>query len=140
MSYIISGIQQVGIGNPNVNEAFAWYRKNFGMDIPMLNEDSVADQMLPYTGHQGHKRHAILAINLKGGGGFEIWQYKSRAPQPAAFTVEVGDLGFTVAKMKTEDVDKSYARLKANGVNIITPVTTGPDGKKHFYLKDLYGN
>ncbi|MDP2388563.1 MAG: VOC family protein [Bacteroidota bacterium] len=140
MSYIISGIQQVGIGNPNVNEAFAWYRKNFGMDIPMLNEDSVADQMLPYTGNKGHQRHAILAINLKGGGGFEIWQYKSRTPEAAKFTVEVGDLGFTIAKMKTEDVDKTYARLKANGVNIITPITVGPDGKKHFYVKDLYGN
>lgn len=140
MSYLISGIQQVGIGNTNVHEAFAWYRKNFGMDIPMLDEDSEATQMLPYTGGQGHKRHAILAINLKGGGGFEIWQYRSRESAPCPFTVEVGDLGFTIAKMKTEDVDKTYARLKANGVNLITPVTIDPNGKKHFYLKDLYGN
>lgn len=140
MSYLISGIQQVGIGNTNVHEAFAWYRKNFGMDIPMLDEDSEATQMLPYTGGQGHKRHAILAINLKGGGGFEIWQYRSRESAPCPFTVEVGDLGFTIAKMKTENVDASYARLKANGVNLITPVTTDPNGKKHFYLKDLYGN
>jgi catechol 2,3-dioxygenase-like lactoylglutathione lyase family enzyme len=140
MSYLISGIQQVGIGNTNVYEAFAWYRKNFGMDVPMLDEDSEATQMLPYTGGQGHKRHAILAINLKGGGGFEIWQYKSRESLPCPFKVEVGDLGFTIAKMKTEDVDKTYARLKANGVNLITPVTTDPNGKKHFYLKDLYGN
>ena len=50
MSYLISGIQQVGIGNTNVYEAFAWYRKNFGMDVPMLDEDSEATQMLPYTG------------------------------------------------------------------------------------------
>jgi catechol 2,3-dioxygenase-like lactoylglutathione lyase family enzyme len=140
MSYIISGIQQVGIGNTNVHEAFAWYNKNFGMDIPMLNEDAEATQMLPYTGGKGHKRHAILAINLKGGGGFEIWQYKSRVAQPCPFTVEVADLGFTIAKMKTENIDASYRRLKNNGVQIITPITVGIDGRKHFYLKDLYGN
>jgi len=140
MSYLISGIQQVGIGNTNVHEAFNWYRKNFGMDIPMLNEDAEATQMLPYTGGKGHKRHAILAINLKGGGGFEIWQYKSRVAQPCSFKVEVGDLGFTIAKMKTENAQLSYERLKKNGVHLITPITTGIDGRKHFYLKDLYGN
>ena len=33
MSKIISGIQQIGIGIPNVHEAWKWYRQNFGMDI-----------------------------------------------------------------------------------------------------------
>lgn len=140
MSYLISGIQQVGIGNTNVHEAFNWYRKNFGMDIPMLDEDSEATQMLPYTGGMGHKRHAILAINLKGGGGFEIWQYKSRTPQSCAFNVEIADLGFTCAKMKTADIDATYQRLKGNNVQILTPITNSPDCKKHFYIKDLYGN
>lgn len=140
MSYIISGIQQIGIGSPDVHEAFTWYRKNFGVDIPIVDEKSIADNMLPYTGNQAHQRHAVMAFNLKGGGGIEIWQYKNRTSQMAAFTVEIGDLGFSCAKLKTENLEKTYSRLKANSVNLITPVVLTPDGKKHFYLKDLYGN
>jgi hypothetical protein len=36
MSYIISGIQQLGVGNTNVQETFAWYRKAFGTDIKIF--------------------------------------------------------------------------------------------------------
>ena len=140
MSFIISGIQQVGIGNPNVHEAFKWYRQNFGMDIPILDENSMANQMLPYTGGKGHQRHAILAINLKGGGGFEIWQYVSRIPQPAAFSVQLGDLGFTIAKMKTDDVRASYNFLKEKGINLVDEIGKDPSGNEHFYLNDLNGN
>ena len=68
----IAGIQQIGIGIPNVHEAFKWYRQHFGMDIPIFEEAAEANLMLPYTGGKAHQRHAILAINMKGGGGFEI--------------------------------------------------------------------
>lgn len=140
MSYIISGIQQIGIGNPNVHEAFAWYRKHFGIDIPILDENSEANQMLPYTAGKGHRRHAILAINIKGGGGFEIWQYVSRVPQPAPFAIELGDLGFTIAKMKTDNVQASYDLLKSKHVRLVTGIVKDPIGNDHFYLEDLYGN
>jgi catechol 2,3-dioxygenase-like lactoylglutathione lyase family enzyme len=140
MSYIISGIQQVGIGNPDVHAAFAWYRRNFGVDIPILDENSEANQMLPYTGGKPHQRHAILAINLKGGGGFEIWQYVSRKPEPCPFAIELGDLGFTIAKMKTDDVRASYEMLRNKNVKLLTEIVKDPLGNEHFYLEDLYGN
>ena len=40
------------------------------------------------------------ADQMKGGGGFEIWQYTSRVPQPPAFQPQLGDLGTFVARMK----------------------------------------
>jgi catechol 2,3-dioxygenase-like lactoylglutathione lyase family enzyme len=140
MSYIISGIQQVGIGIPNVHEAFKWYRQNFGMDIPVFEEAAEANLMLPYTGGQPHQRHAILAINMKGGGGFEIWQYTSRKPQPAEFEIQLGDLGLFCAKMKTDDIQASYAHLKNKKASIISEICKSPEGKQHFFVKDLYGN
>ncbi len=79
---IISGIQQIGIGVGNLREAWNWYRENFGMDIRVFEEDAVAELMLPYTGGQPQARHAALALNLQGGGGFEIWQYTKRIPVP----------------------------------------------------------
>ncbi|MGE0569041.1 MAG: VOC family protein [Bacteroidia bacterium] len=140
MSYIISGIQQVGIGIPDVHEAFKWYRQNFGMDIPVFEEAAEANLMLPYTGGQPHQRHAILAINMKGGGGFEIWQYTSRKPQPAAFNIQLGDLGLFCAKMKTDDIQASYSYLKNRKANILSEISRTPEGKQHFFLTDPYGN
>ena len=80
MEKIISGIQQIGIGNPNVVEATEWYRKYFGMDIKVFDDAAIADLMLPYTGGKPHERRAILTLSMRGGGGFEIWQYTSRQP------------------------------------------------------------
>ncbi|MBK9282811.1 MAG: VOC family protein [Sphingobacteriaceae bacterium] len=140
MSYIISGIQQVGIGVSNVHEAFNWYNKHFGMDIPVFEEAAQAELMLPYTGGQPHSRHAILAINLKGGGGFEIWQYTSRTPQHPLFEPKMGDLGFFCAKMKTDNIQESFTYLKSLNTKLLSEVCLSPYGKKHFYLQDAYGN
>lgn len=69
----IDSIQQIGISVPHVHEAFKWYCQHFGMDIPIFEETAEAKLMLPYTGGKPLMRHAILAINMKGDGGFEIW-------------------------------------------------------------------
>lgn len=137
---MISGIQQMGIGIPNVHEAWTWYRKILGMDVPIFEEAATADLMLPYTGGMPHDRHAILALNMQGGGGFEIWQYTSRTPQPAEFKIELGDLGIFACKMKSQDVDKCFQFMKEKGVTISKEVTTLPNGKKHFLIQDPYGN
>jgi len=138
--YIISGIQQVGIGVANVQKAFNWYNEHFGMDIPIFEEAAEANLMLPYTGGQPHQRHAILAINIKGGGGFEIWQYTSRTPQPATFKPQLGDLGLFCAKIKTDNIIATYDFLKSRQVKLLSPIVESPIGKKHFYLEDPYGN
>lgn len=140
MSYIISGIQQVGIGVANVHEGFKWYRQHLGMDIPIFEEAAEANLMLPYTGGKPQQRHAILAINMKGGGGFEIWQYTSRTPQACAFQPHLGDIGLFCAKIKSDNVDASFQYLKSKGVKLLSEVTKNPDGKKHFFISDAFGN
>ncbi len=137
---IISGIQQIGVGIPAVYEAFDWYRKHLGMDIQVFDEAAEAALMLPYTGGEPRERHAILAINIQGGGGLEIWQYTSRVPQPADFEVQLGDLGIFIAKFKSRDVARSYTLLQKQGVELLSQPTANPAGKQHFYLKDPYGN
>ena len=137
---IISGIQQIGIGIPQVYEAFDWYRKHLGMDIPVFDEAAEAALMLPYTGGEPRQRHAILAINIQGGGGLEIWQYTSRVPQPAAFQPLLGDYGIFIAKFKSRDVRRSYDILQKQKVELLSPVISNPAGKAHFYLRDPYGN
>jgi catechol 2,3-dioxygenase-like lactoylglutathione lyase family enzyme len=139
-NYIISGIQQVGIGVSNVHEGFKWYNQHLGMDIPIFEEAAEANLMLPYTGGKPHKRHAILAINMKGGGGFEIWQYTSRKPQACSFTIQLGDIGLYAAKIKTENITATFDFLKSKDTKILGKISDNPLGKKHFFIEDAFGN
>ena len=42
MSYIISGIQQMGVGVKDADTAWTWYRRYFGADIPIFEERAEA--------------------------------------------------------------------------------------------------
>jgi len=136
---IISGIQQIGIGVTNVHEAWDWYREHFGMDIRIFEESAVAELMLPYTGGKPRKRHAALAMNMQGGGGFEIWQYVDRTPDAPKQPVMAGDLGIYIAKIKARNVRAVFEHFKSQGLNVGS-LQTGPDGMEHFFIHDPYGN
>ncbi len=136
--YIVSGIQQVGIGNTSVYDTWKWYRRNLGMDLPVFDEAAEAELMLPYTGGKPRSRHAILALNMMGGGGAEIWQYTSREGQDPAFEIQAGDLGIYITKFKSPNLEASYELLSKE--NEVSELYQAPDGRKHFYLKDLDGN
>lgn len=140
MKDLISGIQQIGIGVADVEDAFAWYRTAIGVDVPILDSDGVAEQMLRYTGGTAVQRHAILALNLNGGAGLELWQLKSRQPKPASFDVEIGDLGIQIAKIKSFDIEQSFTSLREAGAEVGTALLTDPAGRRCFFTHDPYGN
>lgn len=140
-NYLISGIQQIGIGVVNLKEAWKHYIDVFNMDIRVLEDETVAELMLPYTGNQPQKRHAVIAVNMQGGGGFEVWQYTNRKPKHAEKDLQLGDLGINVAKIKTKNVAASFKEIQAkNSVKIISDVEKTIDGKETFFVADLYGN
>jgi len=140
MSYIISGIQQIGIGVSDVHKAWKWYRQAFGMDVPIFEEEAEANLMLPYTGGKGWKRHATLAVNLQGGGGFEIWQYTGRTPEPPKFDIALGDFGIYAAKIKSRDVKKTFELFQSKGYDLVSELAKDPAGNAHFFVKDPFGN
>jgi len=136
---IISGIQQLGIGVKDVAEAWKWYRLYLGMDIKVFEERATASLMLPYTGGIPQKRHAVLALNMNGGGGFEIWQYTDRIPQSPLFTPALGDLGIFAAKIKARDVKKTHAYFVKEKL-MVSEVVNEPDKRPHFFLTDPFNN
>lgn len=137
---IIAGIQQMGVGNPSVYDAFAWYRKAFKVDIPIFDEAATAALMLPYTGGEPRDRHAILALSMQGGGGLEIWQYTSRTPEYPKFEVQLGDLGIVMAKIKSKDVTATYEHLKKEGMQVMGELEKMPNGQPHCFVQDPYKN
>lgn len=135
----ICGIQQVGIGTNDLQRDWKWYRRNFGMNIRIFEDAAEAPLMVNYTGGEVQKRVAALAMNMRGGGGFEIWQYTSRRAQPANFSPEIGDLGFLAVKMKTDKAITAFELLKKQGAKAMTSPAKSPTGDGHFYVSDLNG-
>lgn len=140
MKHQINGIQQMGVGVPNVIEGWEWYNKNFGMDVKVFDEAAVAKLMLPHTGGETRERRAIFALNMQGGGGFEIWQHTGKKPEMPKFDIQLGDLGVCVTKMKTTDVHLAFNTFNKKNIQILTLIDKDPAGNEHFYVKDLYNN
>lgn len=134
----INGIQQIGIGNNRAKELYKWYTKYLGMKVPVFNEEATASLMKQYTGGEAQKRHAILALNLQGGGGVEIWQFLDRKAQASEFDIQLGDLGILAVQYKSKDIEKSHQAMKE--LESLSPIFTNQANQRHFYCKDCDGN
>ena len=137
--YWFAGIMQMGVGTEDFYATERWLYDMFQADVQILEDDTIAERMLPYTGNSPQRRHACINCNLQGGGGFEIWQYKERKPIPADFDIQVGDLGFFTAKVKSHNIAAFHEELTAK-YSEITPVVMDPRGIPTFYIHDPAGN
>ncbi len=140
MEKIICGIQQIGIGVPNVQAIWPWYRKFFGVDIKVFEDAADAPLMTKYTGGVVQHRTATLALSMDGGGGFEIWQYKSRGTEKATFDIQLGDYGIYACRIKSRNVNASFDFFKKEGAKLLSEVMKTPEGKPHFLVEDPNGN
>jgi catechol 2,3-dioxygenase-like lactoylglutathione lyase family enzyme len=138
--YIISGIQQMGVGVSDLTEAWEWYIKAFGMDCRIFEDEAEARLMLPYTDGEPRSRHAVLAMNLQSGGGFEVWQHKGKKPEYRDRETKLGDLGIFACKMKVKDVESAWKYWTDNGVTVLGKPVADPAGRKNFFVRDPFGN
>ena len=136
----ITGIQQAGIGVSNAEEAKQLYKALFGMDVLIFEDQAAASLMTSYTGKQIHHRHAILSLNMAGGGGFEIWQYTSRVPQDPKSPPRLGDLGIFAIKIKTRNIGSAHAHFISQPLAQVSEIQIAPDDRHHFWVTDSYGN
>jgi catechol 2,3-dioxygenase-like lactoylglutathione lyase family enzyme len=133
---LFGGVQQIGIGVEDAERAWDWYRRKLGFDIPLIDSTGIAASMLSYTGNEPRKRRAILALNLQGGGGLEIWQYLGRKPLSPPFEPLLGDLGIFAAKLRSSDLGAAHDSLQDEANE---PVRD-PRGTGHFFARDPFGN
>ncbi|MDT0607115.1 VOC family protein [Croceitalea rosinachiae] len=112
MSYIINGIQQIGIGVSDAKSVFNWYKEQMRFDILLFEDIAEAKLMTKYTNHKIMSRYALLVMNMKGGGGLEIWQFKNRKPQNQAPRFLLGDIGINIMKLRSTNPNKSNRYFK----------------------------
>lgn len=140
MEKIICGIQQMGIGVPDVAPIWKWYRQFFGVDIKVFEDAAEAPLMTRYTGNEVHKRTATLALNMNGGGGFEIWQYTSRPTLKPDFEIKLGDYGLYACRIKSRNIEATFAYFKKEGAKLLSDLQKTPEGRSHFLVEDPNGN
>lgn len=138
MEQLISGIQQVGIGIPDAGNYFNWFRKTFGFDVKIFDDEARATLMTNYTGGEVHARRAILAMNMNGGGGAEIWQFTSRKTVYPEQSPKLGDLGINAVKIKCSDATQAHLNLKEKVSS--SPLYKNPLGGNTFWVTDEFGN
>lgn len=136
---VICGLQQVGIGVKSAEETWKWYREHFGIDIPIVADEGVAERMLPYTGGKPQPRYAVLAICLQGGGGLEIWEPRGRELNYPRQQPRLGDLGIFIAKIKTRDLAATYDTFTRKGFRVLSAPAAFA-GIRHFYMQDPWDN
>ena len=135
---MINGIQQVGIGVEDVDASWDWYRKHFGFDIPVFDDEAEAPLMTQYTGGKSELRRAILAMNLNGGGGMEIWQFRNRQPMHAE-PLSLRQTGILATKVKCRNAAHARKQLEAKGITSCQ-LRKDPNGRECFTVIDPYGN
>ena len=140
MSYAITGIQQIGIGVENMEQAWSWYRRHFGKDVPIFKDAGEATLMANYTGGSGQQRIAVLAASMHGGGAFEVWQFTDRTPVAPKDDIRLGDLGVYAATLKAHEIQGSFDSHRNHSITLSESVTTDPAGLKSYSVQDPYGN
>jgi catechol 2,3-dioxygenase-like lactoylglutathione lyase family enzyme len=101
--------------------------------VPVFDDEAEAKLMVGFTNNIVRKRRAILAVNMAGGGGAEIWESHNPLPLEHTFQPEVGDLGIFAVKIKAQNVGEfaKESNLKAN---------KNPAGSDVIWTSDPYGN
>jgi catechol 2,3-dioxygenase-like lactoylglutathione lyase family enzyme len=139
MSSHLSGIQQIGIGVANAEQAMYLYKELFGLDVLIFDDQAEAHLMTQYTGKEIHSRRAILTMNLQGGGGFEIWQFKERNPL-LNLNNYYGAIGIFAAIIKSKDINKSWNRFNNRNDIKISDLEKDSYGQTYFWLTDSLKN
>lgn len=115
------------------------YKELFGLDVLIFDDHAEANLMTQYTGNKVHSRRAILTMNLQGGGGFEIWQFRDRKPLENINNY-YGAIGVYAAIIKSRDIHKSWNRFNDRNDVRISNLEIDNYGQTYFWLTDSLKN
>lgn len=140
MDEIINGIQQIGLGVSDTKTVFNWYREHLGFDILLFKDEATASLMTKYTNGEAQRRDAYLSLNMLGGGGLEIWQFKDRKPASPQKPLCFGDLGINAMKLRTAKISNSHYNLKGLNLSYLSDIHNPEAENAFFYFDDPWGN
>lgn len=136
----INLIQHVGAGVPDTESSWKWYRKFFGLDIPMFDSVAEAPLMLRYTNNNIVNKRATMVLNMQGGCAMEIIELKNfKCKISPGEEHQLGDYGIFITKIRAGNVPAAYEFFKKNKANLISEIRKTPDNRDTFFVKDPNG-
>lgn len=136
----INLIQHIGTGVPSTEASWKWYRKFFGLDIPMFDAIAEAPLMQRYTNNDIVNKRATMVLNMQGGCAMEIIELKNFKCRPSANGEhQLGDYGIFITKVRSKNVSASFDFFRKNNANLVSEIRKTPDNKETFYVRDPNG-
>lgn len=133
---MIRAINHVGVSVANLDRSIGFYRDLLGMDVVKQRPFS-GEQYESILGLQGAEGR--LALLQAGNMRLELFEFSHPSPKPGDSIRPVCDHGITHFCIEVNDVEDSYARLKAAGVSFHCPPLEFATGKAT-YGRDPDGN
>lgn len=135
----INGIQHLGVGTSDLITTWKWYRKHFGLDIPMFDSVAEAPLMDVYTRNKTVNKRAAMILNIQGGCPIEVVELRSNPTTEPSFEVHLGDLGIFAGKFKSPNFDAAAKKIISANDGALGEVESLPNGGKVLNLKDPNG-
>ncbi len=141
MSYVIQGIQHIGIAVSDMDASLKLYRKLFGLDMPFFDAVAPAPLMNSHCKGETIVKRASMVLNHQGGSAVEVIFPTSFKPQGPVFEIRQGDLGIGSAMVKTPDIRKMHEHALSVIPNTCDQeMVIDPLGRLTFFLRDFDGN
>jgi catechol 2,3-dioxygenase-like lactoylglutathione lyase family enzyme len=116
---MINGIQHIGIGVTDRDKAFLFYNNALGFSVPISKHSGNCNGVIPLI-EKDEERKVVIALNSRGGGLVEIFQYTSKKPVPPAKEVDFSYSGFLFFGLKVKNVSKSLNIIERHGGKSVT--------------------
>lgn len=141
MTYVIQGIQHVGIAVSDMDASLKLYRKLFGLDIPFFDAVAAAPLMDSHCNGETITKRASMVLNHQGGCSVEVISPTSFTPRGPIFDLAQGDLGIGCTTVKTPDIRKMHEHaLSILPDSCDKYLKVDPIGRLTFYLRDYDNN
>ena len=141
MSYVIQGIQHVGIAVSDMDASLKLFRKLFGLDIPFFDAVAAAPLMDSHCNGETITKRASMVLNHQGGCSVEVITPTSFKPKGPVFDLSQGDWGIGCTTVKTPDIRKMHEHAREIvGDSCDAELCMDPLGRLTFYLRDYDNN
>lgn len=135
-----SAIDHVGINVPDIDAATAFFNELIGAKvISDVRPGAIpAEWKAQFHWHESSELQRFAMLQLNGGSKLELFQYQgAQISDQQPFE---DDAGASHIALRTNDIDKSLAVVKAKGLKVLNEPITNPDGIRWFYMLTPWGS
>ncbi|SEI19532.1 VOC family protein [Pseudomonas asplenii] len=136
----VSAIDHVGINVPDIDSAVKLFTDLIGAKvISDIRPGAIpAEWKTQFRWHPSSELERFVMLQLEGGAKVELFQYKG--PKISHVQPHEDDIGASHFALRTTDMTRSLAMIKAKGLKVLNEPITNPDGVQWFYFLTPWGS